>query len=125
VAGTWVILRQVMTEAFLGWRPGEVAFDPEGVRREDIEGRPLSWTIGFNAVPTGALRVAWRTAAEPREGVPAVGTTAEGDLTFEADLGGDWMWEYRCRAPEPDRLVCLLRDIEGHRVEFVKTSAAR
>lgn len=131
--GEWVAVKEVWTENFLTGRtgPDHIEADENGIRRrqsgEYSVGRPrsvepghsLDWKLTFRAHGESIQAVSdvpW----PPTGDVSNVRFAANGDFVFDKDYGGDSMWSYRCRAVDPQRIVCLLKEAEGHGVEFRK-----
>jgi hypothetical protein len=123
LGGRWVEIANVATERFISGRsgPDHVQFDVRGIRRADVPGNPLDWTMTFRVTRSGALQVACETAWDGLRDVAPVRVASNGEVTFEKENGGEGRWIYRCRATSATHLVCLLRDHEnGHGLEFVK-----
>jgi hypothetical protein len=125
--GTWVMVKHVMTLKFLTGRDGgeDVRADPAGVRREAVPGRPLEWTLSFFTDSADRLMVRSEAIGGPEGGgVALVARNATRDIVFRQDYGGDSDWVYRCRAPAPTQLACVLRTSQTeHGVEFLKGAA--
>jgi hypothetical protein len=123
LSGRWVEITNVMTERFVNGHagPDHVQFDVRGIRRADVPGHPLDWTMTFRVTRSGALQVAFETAWDGGGDVAPVRVASNGEVTFEKEYGGEGRWIYRCRAASATHLVCLLRGHKsGHGMEFLK-----
>jgi hypothetical protein len=108
--GVWVETANIATQKFLTGRSGKehVSFAPEGIRRRDVQGNPYDWKLTFHR-SEGLLQATSDTAWEPTGDVSQVQFDSKGDLLFHKEFGGEGDYSYRCRAEDPNTLVCLLR----------------
>jgi hypothetical protein len=108
-AGRWVMtVKRTPTNTRNGGGPGrgEVLAGADGVRRDDLPGRPLEWTLEL----LGDVGARFQALSHhPWRGTPdtvPVRLTDAGELGFEKDYGGDSITRFRCRG-DTARLVCL------------------
>lgn len=121
------MIRHVMTQKFLNGHAGRdhEMFDFDGIRRDKSPGNPPDWTMAISTTKSGRLQVKSHTVWTPTGDVSSVSFNSDGDMLFKKDYGGDSTWIYRCRAPGPASLVCVLKDHEsGHGLEFRKAPAS-
>ena len=122
--GTWVLVRHVMTEAFITGRagPDHLLSDSDGVRRDMSGRRRLEWRLTIERGTDHKLRAISETVWEPSGDSSVLEFTERGDFVFEKQYGGEGRWIYRCRRKDSRELICLLKDHEtGHGVVFRKT----
>jgi hypothetical protein len=120
--GRWILTTDVNTERFVTGRdgPDRVLANPAGVR--DSTGVPY-WTLEFRSDGNGRMTLESSTVFIGRSR-STVAFNRQGELAFGQDYGGDTGYEYRCRMPTADSLICLEAH-PGHAVEFRRITESR